>query len=192
MSNYANINGIANRNSEGLSASVGNAKKAAYFYRSPFGMRLTAYRLPETGARDRASWLVEQGKIRLVLTTAPTPEHPVAEHVRLHGDGVRDIALWVDDAESAYRETTRRGSRGVREPEILRDEHGGCASRPSQRMATRSTHSWSGGTIAASSSLVSCRCSSRYRGAAGWTEVHRSYGRHVGWGTMSTWVDFAT
>ena len=103
---------------------VGNAKQAAYFYRSAFGMRLTAYRGPETGTRDRASWLVEQGKIRLVFTTALAPEHPAAEHVRLHGDGVRDIALWVDDAESAYRETTRRGARGVREPETLRDGQG--------------------------------------------------------------------
>jgi 4-hydroxyphenylpyruvate dioxygenase len=103
---------------------VGNAKQAAYFYRSAFGMGLTAYRGPETGTRDCASWLLQQGKIRLVFTTALTPEHPVAEHVRLHGDGVRDIALWVDDTESAYRETTRRGARGVREPETLRDEQG--------------------------------------------------------------------
>src|SRR5271168_3428914 len=96
---------------------VGNARQAAYFYRSAFGMRLTAYRGPETGTRDRASWLVEQGKVRLVLTTALQPDHPVAEHVRLHGDGVRDIALWVDDAESAFRETTGRGAGEVREPE---------------------------------------------------------------------------
>ena len=80
---------------------VGNAKQAAYFYRSAFGMRLTAYRGPETGVRDRASWLLQQDKIRLVLTTALSPDHPVADHVRLHGDGVHDIALWVDDAESA-------------------------------------------------------------------------------------------
>ena len=72
---------------------VGNAKQAAYFYRSAFGMRLTAYRGSETGTRDRASWLVEQGKIRLVLTTALEPEHPVAEHVRLHGDGVQPHML---------------------------------------------------------------------------------------------------
>jgi 4-hydroxyphenylpyruvate dioxygenase len=103
---------------------VGNAKQAAYFYRSAFGMRLTAYRGPETGTRDRASWLVEQGKIRLVFTTALEPEHPVAQHVRLHGDGVRDIALWVDDADSAFRETTGRGAGEVREPETLSDEHG--------------------------------------------------------------------
>ena len=103
---------------------VGNAKQAAHFYRTAFGMRLTAYRGPETGTRECASWLVEQGKIRFVLTTALQPDHPVADHVRLHGDGVRDIALWVDDAESAYRETTKRGAHGVRQPEILRDEFG--------------------------------------------------------------------
>src|ERR1035438_8769237 len=87
-------------------------------------MRLTAYRGPETGTRDRASWLVEQGKIRLVFTTALEPDHPIADHIRLHGDGVRDIALWVDDAESAWRETTARGARSVREPETLSDDAG--------------------------------------------------------------------
>src|ERR1700685_3004866 len=103
---------------------VGNAKQAAHFYRTAFGMRLTAYRGPETGTRETASWLVEQGKIRLVLTTALQPDHPVADHVRRHGDGVRDIALWVDDAESAWRETTQRGAKSVREPETLRDAQG--------------------------------------------------------------------
>src|ERR1700729_2450312 len=103
---------------------VGNAKQASIFYRTTFGFQLVAYRGPETGTRDRASYVLEQGKVRLVLTTALRPDHPVAEHVRLHGDGVRDIALWVDDAESAYRETTRRGGRGVREPELLRDDQG--------------------------------------------------------------------
>src|SRR5689334_3126954 len=80
---------------------VGNARQAAHFYRSAFGMKLTAYRGPETGTRDRASYVVEQNKIRFVLTAALAPGHPVAEHVRVHGDGVRDIALWVDDAEAA-------------------------------------------------------------------------------------------
>jgi 4-hydroxyphenylpyruvate dioxygenase len=103
---------------------VGNARQAAYYYRSAFGFRLTAYRGPETGCRDRASYVLTQNKIRFVLTTPLTPEHPIAEHVRLHGDGVHDIALWVDDAESAWRETTKRGARSVREPETLRDENG--------------------------------------------------------------------
>ena len=103
---------------------VGNARQAAYYYRAAFGMRLAAYSGPETGARDRASYVVQQGKIRFVLTTPLQPDDPMADHIRQHGDGVKDIALWVDDAESAYRETTRRGAKGVCEPVVLRDEHG--------------------------------------------------------------------
>ncbi len=103
---------------------VGNARQAAHYYRSAFGFRLAAYRGPETGTRDVASYVVVQNKIRFVLSTPLAPDHAVADHIRLHGDGVRDIALWVDDAESAWRETTRRGARSIREPETLRDEHG--------------------------------------------------------------------
>jgi 4-hydroxyphenylpyruvate dioxygenase len=103
---------------------VGNARQAAHFYRSAFGMKLTGYCGPETGMRDRASYVLEQGQIRFVLTTALRPGGPIAEHVRLHGDGVCDIALAVDDADSAYRETTKRGARGVREPFTLRDTLG--------------------------------------------------------------------
>jgi 4-hydroxyphenylpyruvate dioxygenase len=103
---------------------VGNARQAAHYYRSAFGMRLVAYAGPETGVRDRASYVLEQDKIRFVLTAAMRPGHPIAEQVLRHGDGVRNIALWVDDAESAWRETTRRGARSVREPEALRDACG--------------------------------------------------------------------
>src|SRR3954454_3206969 len=103
---------------------VGNARQAAHFYRTAFGFRLAAYRGPETGTRDRASYVLVQNKIRFVFTTALRPEHPVAGHVALHGDGVRDIALWVDDAEAAWRATTARGARSVREPATVRDEFG--------------------------------------------------------------------
>ena len=103
---------------------VGNARQAAYFYRSAFGFRLAAYCGPETGVRDRASYLLVQNKIRLVLTTALQQDHPVAEHVRKHGDGVRDIALWVDDASAAWQATVNRGAKSVRRPEKLRDENG--------------------------------------------------------------------
>ena len=103
---------------------VGNARQAAHYYRAAFGFRLAAYRGPETGVRDRASYVLLQNKIRFVLTTPLEPEHAIADHIRLHGDGVRDIALWVDDAEAAWRETTGRGARSAREPETLRDEHG--------------------------------------------------------------------
>src|SRR5919204_2352001 len=77
---------------------VGNAKQAAYFYERAFGFRRTAYAGPETGVRDRASYVLEQGAIRLVLSAALSPEHPIARQVALHGDGVRDLALAVPDA----------------------------------------------------------------------------------------------
>src|SRR5437879_4692038 len=103
---------------------VGNARQSAHYYRSAFGMSLTGYSGPETGVRDRASYLLEQGQIRFVLTSALRPDHPISRHVLRHGDGVRDIALEVDDAASAYRETTHRRARAVREPFTLRDEFG--------------------------------------------------------------------
>jgi 4-hydroxyphenylpyruvate dioxygenase len=103
---------------------VGNAKQAAHFYQSAFGFELIAYRGPETGVRDRASYLMKQGKIRLVLTAPMGPEGPVAEHVARHGDGVRDIALWVDDARDAWAKAVERGAKSVREPEVMRDDHG--------------------------------------------------------------------
>jgi 4-hydroxyphenylpyruvate dioxygenase len=103
---------------------VGNARQAAHYYRTAFGFELQAYRGPETGVRDRASYLLAQNKIRFVLTTPLHPDHPITEHIRNHGDGVRDIALWVDDAEAAWRATVDRGARSVRPPETLRDDNG--------------------------------------------------------------------
>jgi 4-hydroxyphenylpyruvate dioxygenase len=103
---------------------VGNARQAAHFYRAAMGMTLVAYAGPETGQRDRASYVLQQGKVRFVLTTALHSDSPVASHVQRHGDGVRAIALWVDDARSAWRETTRRGARSVAEPFLQEDEHG--------------------------------------------------------------------
>jgi 4-hydroxyphenylpyruvate dioxygenase len=103
---------------------VGNARQAAHYYRTTLGLAWVAYAGPETGVRDRASYVLEQGKIRFVLTTALRPDHPIAAHVHRHGDGVRDIAIEVDDCDAAWRETTARGAQGVRAPEELRDEHG--------------------------------------------------------------------
>src|SRR5918996_4790279 len=103
---------------------VGNAKQASHYYRTAFGFQLIAYRGPETGVRDRASYLLQQNKIRLLLTTGLRPEHPATEHVHRHGDGVRDIALWVDDARDAFRNAVERGARAVQEPTVLRDDDG--------------------------------------------------------------------
>ncbi|HWZ60740.1 MAG TPA: 4-hydroxyphenylpyruvate dioxygenase [Gemmatimonadaceae bacterium] len=103
---------------------VGNAKQAALYYQTAFGFKLVAYRGPETGTRDRASYVIEQGKVRLVLTTAVRPDGPIAAHVATHGDGVRDLALWVDDATQAFHLAVERGARAVQEPTVARDENG--------------------------------------------------------------------
>src|ERR1700761_3033926 len=103
---------------------VGNARQAAYFYRVAMGFSLVAYSGPETGCRDYASYVLQQGKVRFVFTTPLRPDNEAAEHIRLHGDGVRDIALWVDDARLAWKETTRRGARSVQEPIEHAEKHG--------------------------------------------------------------------
>ena len=170
---------------------VGNAKQAAYYYRAAFGMKLVAYRGPETGTRDRVSYVVQQNKIRFVLTTPLRPDHAIAEHVHLHGDGVHEIALWVDDAESAYRETTRRGARGVQPPATSSDEQGQvCTS-----------------SIAAYGDTIHTFIERRdyrgrflpgFRAVEGDDPVARPVGlvhidhmvANVGWGEMNRWVDF--
>jgi 4-hydroxyphenylpyruvate dioxygenase len=170
---------------------VGNAKQSAHFYRSAFGMDLVAYRGPETGTRNLVSYMLQQGKIRFVLTTPMQPDDPIAEHIRKHGDGVRDVALWVDDAESAYNETTRRGAKAIRSPEVLRDDSG---------QVKISAIAAYGDTI---HSFVERR---DYNGAflPGFAKVERSdrvsrpvglkYIDHmvgnVGWGQMNAWVSF--
>jgi 4-hydroxyphenylpyruvate dioxygenase len=103
---------------------VGNAKQAAHYYQSAFGFQLKAYRGPETGTRDRASYLLTQNKIRLVLTTPLGPDGDIAEHVRKHGDGVHDIALWVDDARDAFAKAVERGAQPAAEPRVIRDDDG--------------------------------------------------------------------
>ena len=103
---------------------VGNACQASYYYRTAFGMRLVAYAGPETGQRERASYVVQQGKVRFVFTTSLCSGTPIAEHVARHGDGVRVIALEVDDARSAWTETTSRGGRSVAEPSETSDAYG--------------------------------------------------------------------
>jgi 4-hydroxyphenylpyruvate dioxygenase len=170
---------------------VGNAKQSAYYYRAAFGMKLVAYCGPETGVRDRASYVLQQNNVRLVLTTALDPLHRIATHVMTHGDGVSDIALSVNDAESAYRETVRRGAKGIRPPEILRDEHGEVC------VSTIATY---GETV---HSFVD---RSRYNGpflpgyvaTAAHDPVARPVGLlhidhmvgNVGWGEMNAWVKF--
>lgn len=102
----------------------GNAKQSSYFYRTAFGFQLVAYSGPETGVRDRASYVLQQDKFRLVLTTPMHPDGPITEHIAKHGDGVKVLALWVDDARASWQATTARGASSVQEPTVLTDEHG--------------------------------------------------------------------
>ncbi len=103
---------------------VGNAKQAAHFYKTAFGFQSLAYAGPETGVRDRASYVLKQDKIRLVLTTPLHSDHPISEHLKKHGDGVKVLALWVDDAYDAFEQTTSRGALSYQEPTTLTDENG--------------------------------------------------------------------
>ena len=169
---------------------VGNARQAAYYYRVAFGMHLVAYSGPETGVRNRASYVLQQGKVRFVLTTPLRPDGEIAEHVHRHGDGVHDVALWVDDAKLAWKETTKRGARSVHEPFELRDEHG------TVKMSSIATY---GDTV---HTFVE---RGNYSGAfmPGYRAVHSDpiarpvgllYIDHmvgnVGWNEMNRWVDF--
>ncbi|SDD24002.1 4-hydroxyphenylpyruvate dioxygenase [Algoriphagus faecimaris] len=103
---------------------VGNAKQSALFYQYAFGFELIAYSGPETGIRDRSSYVLKQDKIRLVLTSSMQADHSISEHVKKHGDGVKVLALWVDDAEKSWKETTSRGAESAGEPTVVQDEHG--------------------------------------------------------------------
>ena len=102
----------------------GNAKQSSYFYRTAFGFQLVAYAGPETGVRDRASYVLQQGKIRLMLTTPLHPDNEMTRHIAEHGDGVKVLALWVDDARAAWEATTARGARSAQAPTTLMDEFG--------------------------------------------------------------------
>lgn len=103
---------------------VGNAKQASLYYQHCFGFSLVAYAGPETGIRDRASYVLQQDKIRLVLTTSIQPGTEIANHVAKHGDGVKVLALWVDDATKSFNETVVRGATPAFPPQTISDEHG--------------------------------------------------------------------
>ena len=103
---------------------VGNAKQAAHYYKTAFGYQSFAYAGLETGVTDRTSYVLKQDKIRLVLTTALKSDSAIGEHVKKHGDGVKVIALWVEDARKSYEETTKRGAKSFMEPTVEKDEHG--------------------------------------------------------------------
>jgi 4-hydroxyphenylpyruvate dioxygenase len=103
---------------------VGNAKQAAHFYKTAFGFQSYAYKGLETGSREQVSYVLKQDKIKLVLTSPLNSKSPINEHIVKHGDGVKVVALWVEDARSAYEETTKRGAKSYLKPKVEKDEFG--------------------------------------------------------------------
>ncbi len=103
---------------------VGNAKQAAHFYKTAFGFQSYAYKGLETGSKETVSYVLKQDKIKLVLTTPLNSKNPINDHIVKHGDGVKVVALWVDDARKAYEETTSRGAKSYMEPTVEKDENG--------------------------------------------------------------------
>ncbi len=169
---------------------VGNARQAAYFYRAAFGMKLVAYAGPETGQRDRASYVVQQGKIRFVLTTPLRTHHPIAQHVHQHGDGVRVVALWVDDAREAWQETTRRGAISVDEPHLVSDEYG-SAVLAGIRTYGDTIHTFVERSGYSGPFLPGYRAveSDHVARPVGLLHIDHMVG-NVGWHEMNKWVDF--
>ncbi len=170
---------------------VGNAKQSAYFYERVLGFTRTAYAGPETGLRDRASYVLEQGEVRLVLTTALREDHEITRHYARHGDGVRDIALTVPDATEAYRQAVQRGARGVREPTKLEDDDGAVqlAAIATYGDTIHTFVERSGYEGAFLPGFVSVSSNGQAGGDAGLTNIDHVVG-NVELGRMDDWVEF--
>jgi 4-hydroxyphenylpyruvate dioxygenase len=169
---------------------VGNAKQASYYYQSAWGYNLVAYAGPETGIKDRVSYVLQQGKIRLVLTASLDPNSEISEHVKKHGDGVKVLALWVDDAEKSLNETIKRGARLARPLEVTKDENGTVRTsaiytygETIHTFVERKNYTgpFLPGYQAASSNFEVKPVGLKY--------VDHCVG-NVGWGEMNTWVKF--
>ncbi|WPQ60088.1 4-hydroxyphenylpyruvate dioxygenase [Chitinophaga sancti] len=169
---------------------VGNAKQAAHYYKTAFGFQSLAYAGPETGVKDRSSYVLVQNKLRFVLTTPLQPNNDLAAHIAAHGDGVKVLALWVDDARSAFEETVKRGAKPYMEPKEEKDEFG--------TVVRSGIHAY-GDTV----HLFVER--KNYNGPflPGYKEWKTTYNPtdtglqyvdhcvgNVGWNEMNTWVDF--
>ncbi len=169
---------------------VGNAKQSAMYYQNAFGFKLVAYAGPETGVKDRVSYVLIQDKFRLVLTSSLIPDSEINKHVNKHGDGVKTLALWVDDAESAYKETTSRGAISVQEPTTIKDENGEVVIASIQTYGdtvhtfvdrSKYTGPFLPGFIPKSSQVDVKPIGLKY--------VDHCVG-NVGWGEMNKWVKF--
>lgn len=169
---------------------VGNAKQAAHFYKTAFGFQSCAYAGPETGMKDRVSYVLQQNKLRFVLTTPLQPEGEIADHIYKHGDGVRVLALWVDDAKKAWEETTKRGAKSFMEPRVETDANG--------EVVRSGIHTY-GDTVhifveRKNYNGLFLPGFQEWKSEYNPTEVGLLYVDHcvgnVGWNEMNTWVDF--
>lgn len=169
---------------------VGNAKQAAYYYQTAFGFQPYAYRGLETGDQEKTSYVLAQDKIKLIFTTSLIPDSPISDHVKLHGDGVKEIALWVQDARQSYRETIKRGAKSYFEPRVEKDEHG--------EVVFAGIHTY-GETVHIFVERKNYKGPflpgfEKWESDYSTPEVGLKYIDHmvgnVGWGEMNTWVDF--
>jgi 4-hydroxyphenylpyruvate dioxygenase len=170
---------------------VGNAKQSAYFYEHALGFTRTAYAGPETGVRDRASYVLEQGEIRFVISSALREEHEITRHHAKHGDGVHDIALTVPDATEAYRQAVQRGARGVSEPATVEDD---CGTIEAAAIATYgdTIHTFVNRSDYAGPfkpGFVSVSSNGNRSGGLGLTNIDHVVG-NVELGKMDHWVSF--
>ena len=169
---------------------VGNAKQAAHFYKTAFGFQSLAYAGPETGVKDRVSYVIRQNKLTFMLTTPLRKGNPIADHIAKHGDGVKVLALKVENATSAWEETTKRGGKSYMEPTILSDDDG--------RVVMSGIHTYGERSISSSSAAIttacSCRASASGRSNYNPPETGLLYVDHcvgnVGWNQMNPWVKF--
>jgi len=169
---------------------VGNAKQAAHFYKTAFGFQSLAFSGMETGVKDKVSYVLRQGKIRLVLTTPLNEGGEINVHINKHGDGVKVMALWVDDAKKAWEETTKRGAKSFFEPKVEEDEHG--------EVVRAGIHTY-GETVHVfverkNYNGVFLPGYEKWESHYNPTDVGLQYVDHmvgnVGWGEMKTWCDF--
>ena len=185
MSDFLPLNGT-----DHVELYVGNAKQSAHYFKTAFGFQDLAYAGLETGLKDRTSYVLKQDKIVLVLTSALTASSPINDHLVKHGDGVKNVALWVDDAAKSWRETTSRGAESAFEPYTLTDDHGSVVLA---------------GIKAYGDTVHVFVERKNYRGAfmPGYAPLNREFQPadcglkfidhmvgNVGWGEMNTWVEF--
>ncbi len=169
---------------------VGNAKQSAHYYKTAFGFETVAYAGLETGIKDRASYVLQQDKIRIVLTTPLEPGGPINEHIVKHGDGVKVVALWVDDATKAWEETTARGARSFMKPTREEDAHGHVV-RSGIHTYGETVHIFVERSAYKGPFLPGYKAmKSDYNpGPTGLKYIDHMVG-NVGWGEMNKWVDF--